>query len=148
MQRYNVIAVFSPEGERWLLCRRVKPPYRGLFNLVGGKIEPREWSEEAAYRELREETGIGREAITLTLAFVFEYNLSGCSVEFWVGQLDCAVSLREEKNPLCWMALTENYFDVSRFAGRGNLGHILLELSSLGIPAKRGGNDADHPAGS
>ena len=137
MQRYNVIAVFSPDGERWLMCRRVKPPYEGLLNLVGGKIEPGEGSEEAAFRELAEETGIGREDLPLQLAFVFEYTLGGYSVEFWAGQLTREVPLQAEKNPLCWMPLTEDYFDDGRFAGRGNLGHILRELSALGIPVKR-----------
>ena len=40
------------------MCHRQKPPYQGLYNLVGGKAEDGEDGLHAAYRELREETGI------------------------------------------------------------------------------------------
>ncbi len=65
MQGYNLIAVFSPDGEKVLMCRRIKDPYNGLMNFVGGKIEPGEDGETAAYRELFEETGISRRDIKL-----------------------------------------------------------------------------------
>ena len=65
MQGYNLIVVFSPEGDKVLMCRRIKEPYKGLSNFVGGKIEPGEDGETAAYRELFEETGITRRDIQL-----------------------------------------------------------------------------------
>lgn len=40
MQGYNLIVVFSPDREKMLMCRRIKEPYKGLINFVGGKIEP------------------------------------------------------------------------------------------------------------
>ena len=58
MQGYNLIVVFDERRERVLLCRRRKEPYKGLLNFVGGKIEPGEEGLAAAYRELREETGL------------------------------------------------------------------------------------------
>ena len=58
MQGLNVIWVFNPTGEQVLMCKRHKEPYKGLYNLVGGKIEPNEDGLVAAYRELAEETGI------------------------------------------------------------------------------------------
>ena len=48
----NVILVFDREKKKLLMCRRRKPPYQGLLNLVGGKVEPGEEREHAAYREL------------------------------------------------------------------------------------------------
>lgn len=51
----NVILVFDREKKKLLMCRRRKPPYQGLLNLVGGKVEPGEGREYAAYRELWEE---------------------------------------------------------------------------------------------
>ncbi len=36
MQGYNVIAVFTPDKSQMLMCRRVKAPYKGLINFVGG----------------------------------------------------------------------------------------------------------------
>ena len=40
------------------MCKRLKEPYKGKFNLVGGKLENSENEYDAAYRELNEETGI------------------------------------------------------------------------------------------
>ena len=57
MQGYNLVVVFSPLGDKMLMCRRIKDPYNGLMNFVGGKIENGESGEDAAYRELFEEIG-------------------------------------------------------------------------------------------
>ena len=60
MQGYNLIAVYNQTADRLLMCKRKKDPYKGLSNLVGGKIESGEDGVTAAYRELWEETGISR----------------------------------------------------------------------------------------
>jgi ADP-ribose pyrophosphatase YjhB (NUDIX family) len=41
-----------------LLCRRLKAPEAGFWNIVGGKVDPMEHSSEAARREAEEETGL------------------------------------------------------------------------------------------
>jgi 8-oxo-dGTP diphosphatase len=53
------IAVFK--GDTVLLVRRARAPFRGLWSLPGGNIEPGESAREAAFRELKEETGITAE---------------------------------------------------------------------------------------
>ncbi len=63
MRGYNLVAVFNKERTKMLMCKRIKNPYLGLINMVGGKIEEDEEHESAAYRELFEETGITREQI-------------------------------------------------------------------------------------
>jgi 8-oxo-dGTP diphosphatase len=54
------IAIFRPLGEEYqiLLVQRAQPPYQGQYALPGGFIEMHESLEEAAQRELFEETGV------------------------------------------------------------------------------------------
>ena len=66
MKKLNVIIVYDKTEEKILMCKREKEPYKGLFNLVGGKLEKDEEEYTAAYRELQEETGISSNDIKLT----------------------------------------------------------------------------------
>ena len=129
MQGYNLVAVFSPDGDELLMCRRLKDPYLGLSNLVGGKIEPGEDPLAAAYRELFEETSIGREQITLTHLMDFTYPLDSCYVEVYVGRLHEPVQVHGDENALYWSDLNHNFFDSSLYAGEGNIGHILEHVA-------------------
>ncbi|ETP70943.1 ADP-ribose pyrophosphatase, partial [Lachnospiraceae bacterium JC7] len=61
----NCIVVFNKVRDSILFCKRNKDPYKGLYNFVGGKVEPGELSDTAAYRELKEETGISDQDIQL-----------------------------------------------------------------------------------
>jgi 8-oxo-dGTP diphosphatase len=58
------------DGERLLLVRRGSPPYEGEWSLPGGLLEAGERLEDAVRREVREETGL--EVEVLSLAGVFE----------------------------------------------------------------------------
>ena len=79
---YNVIAVLDERCEHVLMCTRGKPPYQGLLNLVGGKIECGEDGVCAAYRELWEETGIAKEDIGLVHLMDFTYHLPLLSLRY------------------------------------------------------------------
>ncbi len=103
MQGLNVIWVFDRDAARVLMCKRHKEPYLGLYNLVGGKIEPGEDGLAAAYRELEEETGITDSDITLTHLMDFTYYLSDCRVEVYVGKLSRDMEVRGDEKELVWM---------------------------------------------
>ena len=134
--RLNVVMVFSPDGERILFCRRTKEPFLGKYNMPGGHIEPGEGDETAAYRELEEETGIGRGDILLCRVMDFLYYADDMELQVWAGQLKRETMLREEENPLFWLSAEEDFFDSGRFAGNGNIGHILREVRIAGIGRK------------
>lgn len=128
MRGYNVIAVFSPDKREMLMCRRAQDPYKGLLNMVGGKIESGEDGYEAAYRELFEETGITKEDIRIVHLMDFTYALCDEYVEVYAGGLKREVTLREEKNPLLWISADSNFFDMTKYAGEGNIGHIMEHI--------------------
>ena len=136
MRRYNVVMVFSPDGTKVLFCRRTKEPFLGKLNMVGGRIEPGESDEDAAYRELEEESGIRREDIELLHVMDFIYRTEDMELQVFAGQLLRETVLRAEENPLVWLDADENFFDYHRFAGNGNIGHILLQINAAGIPSR------------
>lgn len=58
------VAVFR--GQDVLLASRGRPPFQNVFTLPGGIVEAGETLEEAALRELDEETGVSAEIIGFT----------------------------------------------------------------------------------
>lgn len=139
MQGYNCIMVYNSEGNKLLFCKRTKDPYMGLYNLIGGKIDKDEDGFSAAYRELKEETGIDSNDIQLHHMMDFTYYNQNCYVEVYAGRLSKEIELREEDNPLEWLSLNENFFDCSKFAGEGNIGHMVEQVNIYGMGEKRSG---------
>jgi len=133
---YNCIVVFNKEKDAALFCKRREDPFKGLYNFVGGKVEPGEKSVEAAYRELEEETGITRRQIHLYRLMDIRYYYQDFVLELYVGRLDEDISLQEEKNPLVWLPLDEDFTDKSRFAGEQNIAHIMNVALMYPIPEK------------
>lgn len=133
MKGYNCIMVYNRDKQHLLFCKRSKEPYKGLYNFVGGKIEAGETGFAAAYRELKEETGITDEQITLSHMMDFTYYNQDCYVEVYVGQLYCEVQLKEELHHLYWLPLNEDFFDMKKFAGEGNIGHMVEQVKQFGV---------------
>ena len=129
MRKCNIIAVLNPAADRVLMCLRRKAPYKGLLNFVGGKICDGEAGADAAYRELAEETAIMREDIILTHLMDFTYYAEDLLLEVYVGKLNKQVAVHGEENDLCWCGLNENFADASKFAGRGNIEHIMQYIA-------------------
>ena len=128
MKKLKVILVYNKEEDKILRCKRKKEPYKGKFNLVGGKVELNEDELSGAYRELQEETGINNNDITLTHIMNFQYKMSDIELEVYVGKLNKNVKLIEEVNKLYWISKEENFFDLDKFAGEGNIGHMMQQV--------------------
>lgn len=56
MKDYTLIALQTPVGI--VAINRRKVPFRGMWNLIGGKVEPEETRLAGAARETFEETGV------------------------------------------------------------------------------------------
>ena len=110
------------------MCKREKEPYKGKFNLVGGKVEQGEDELHAAYRELQEETGITKEDIKLTNLMNFEYKMQDMELELYVGKLNKEKKVVEEINKLYWIDKQDDFFDVEKYAGEGNIGHMMRQV--------------------
>ena len=131
MQGYNAIVVFDEHADKMLMCKRRRNPYQGLSNFVGGKIETDEDGLEAAYRELEEETAITKDDIILSHLMDFTYHLGNCYLEVYVGKLNKAVAVSGDENDLYWSTLDHNFFDASKYAGEGNIGHIMMHVEKF-----------------
>lgn len=129
MQGYNVLMVYNKGMDKLLMCKRLKDPYKGLSNLVGGKIEIGETGIEAAYRELLEETNISKDDISLHHLMDFTYHLQDCYVEVYVGRLKREIPVSGDENILYWSDLDKNFFDMSLYAGEGNIGHMIEHVN-------------------
>lgn len=126
MKGSNIIAVFNKDHTKVLMCKRRSDPYKGKFNFVGGKIEQGEDGMSAAYRELEEETGITRRDISLIHFIDFTYHWYGIRLEFYIGRLNSDIPVHGDENDLLWIPLDSDFFDISTFAGEGNIGHMML----------------------
>lgn len=123
--KVNLIIVFDTKAENVLMCHRQKNPYKGLYNFVGGKKNPGESDIEGAYRELFEESGITVDVIEIKPLFFTQYFEDGIELQVFYGYLNQEVVLVPEKNPLLWMPITEDFSDDTRFAGQGNIKHMM-----------------------
>ena len=58
----------------------------------------------------------------------FQYKMSNIELEVYVGKLNKNVELVEEVNKLYWIDKNENFFDTDKYAGEGNIGHIVEQI--------------------
>lgn len=128
MKKLNVIIMFNENEDKVLMCKRAKEPYKGLYNLVGGKLENGENELAGAYRELQEETGITTDDTILYHMMDYKYYIEDTELQVFIGKLNKEKELVEEVNKLEWLDKSENFFDSSKFAGEGNIGHMLEEV--------------------
>ena len=46
-------------------------------------------------------------------------------MEVFVGKLDKDVTLVKEVHELHWISIKEDFFDMTKYAGEGNIGHMM-----------------------
>jgi ADP-ribose pyrophosphatase YjhB (NUDIX family) len=128
MKKLNLIVVFDKKMEKALFCIRAKEPYKGMYNFVGGKVEEGEENDEAAYRELFEETGISSKDIKLDHFMDLNYFKYENNIQVYYGILEKNVKLVEEKNKLEWLTINDELLNIKKFAGNYNIAHIIEQI--------------------
>ena len=68
----DAVSCVVQDGGRFLLVERANEPAKGQFAFAGGKVEAGETLEDAARRELLEETGISAGNLTLLRTLMVE----------------------------------------------------------------------------
>jgi len=103
--------VFNDQGQI-LLIKRNQSPASGLWSIPGGKLEPGESLVEACQREIKEETGLKVEAISIVA--VVERRIEG----FHYVIIDYLASLTDQEIP---MPIAQSDVAEARWV---NLGHV------------------------
>lgn len=140
MRDMTVIVIVDAMGDRLLLRRRTREPYRGLVDFIGGSRFAGEGALDCARRILMEKAGLDQAEMNLSHVMDFAYQNTGCCVQVFQGRLEGAVAGREEAHSLLWLDRREDFFDEARFAGEGYMGHILEHMQMQAADA------ADQPA--
>lgn len=128
MQIVNLIIVIHQDKDKVLMCYRKKDPYKGRYNFVGGKVEAQEDHLEAAYRELYEETNISKDDLLIQPLFFTQYFKDNLELQVYYGFLEKNVQLIKEINPLIWVDLDEDFSNTQKYAGDGNIEHMISTL--------------------
>lgn len=102
---------FLKHEDRLLLLNRNRPPYVGLWNGVGGKIEPGENLLDSACREIAEETGVLLEREQVRFSGTLTWDVDGAlgGLYLFTAELDAELvhpAPREtEEGILAWKSL-------------------------------------------
>ena len=91
-------------------------------------VEENEPNDEAAYRELFEETGISSNDIELDHFMDLNYFKYENNLQVYYGILKNEVTLVEEKNKLEWVTINEELLNNEKFAGNYNIPHIIKQI--------------------
>ena len=95
---------------------------------MGGKVEENESNDDAAYRELFEETGISNKDVELDHFMDLNYFKYQNNLQVYYGILNHEVNLIEEKNKLEWLTINDEMLNNSKFAGNYNIPHIIRQI--------------------
>jgi len=108
-------SVIIRRKDAFLLVRRANSPAKAMYAFPGGKAEPGETAEQAAIRELKEETGLTAENVKLFSVYdLIDRNKSGAVTSFYrlsvflaEADYDAVAAAADDADDLGWFTLAD-----------------------------------------
>ena len=129
---YVLLIIFDKEAQTVLMRKRKTEPYKGKWNLLGGKIEVDEQPIDTAYREMEEECGFTYDDVWLKELMSFSWHPIKTTMHVFYGNLSKRKNYvkENEDDEYIWMSVSADFFIEELFAGHGNIGHMIKLLKA------------------
>jgi ADP-ribose pyrophosphatase YjhB (NUDIX family) len=105
------VSVALRQGARLLLVRRGRPPMAGSWAFPGGRVEADESDEQAARRELAEETGLEAEVLTPLKVYLIDTHRDEAPVRYrltvFCGEGSGSPEAADDADAAGWFSLAE-----------------------------------------
>lgn len=132
LQKTNLIPIFDRNFKNILMCKRINPPFKNMYNLIGRKVEESESIKSSVYRKMLEETSLTYDDVILHPIMDITYYQDKQRIYIYSGILNKKyIPASNHKQPLYWIDLQSNFNDLDIFASNGNLYHILKQFSYI-----------------
>jgi len=131
-KKYTLIIIYDNDEERVLMKRAAKEPFKGKYNVLGGKIEPSEYPLMSAYREMEEESGYTEADVKLKPMMNYHWQPLDTDMYVFYGTVNKRKSYVKEnkEDDYIWMSVSADFFIEELFAGYGNIGHMIRLLKA------------------
>lgn len=133
MKRYVVTFILNRTKDKVLLIKRIKPPYIGKYNGIGGKIEGNETIYECCIRETFEEIGIKINnpihLVTHIYPETIGFNNKNIELNVFYDILDEVPIKDNEEGSFHWMDISfAEDFENKELAGYANISVFIREI--------------------
>lgn len=128
MDTISAIVIFHPEGDRLLLRKRAKAPYKGLLDFISTHCHEGEKPLDCACRALRE-AGLREKDFRIEHVMDFAYQTTQWCVQVFQGMPLDEELPTDAEGALRWVDVGRIATEQDAFAGEGYMEHVLGHMS-------------------
>lgn len=131
MSHFVVIFLITRDLREVLMLKRLKDPFKGLFNGIGGLVKASETVYQVAYRECCEE--IGEENTPVNLTWLVKINLpSAVTLDIFYALVDKFKLPDCNEGELKWVKVSDaKQIDNENIAGDGEIPYCLKFIENI-----------------